>query len=172
MWVSPDGTRLLAVRGNMGVEAYDTETGKLLKRLEAHNMGPIYVTFSRDSDRLFTCGGDGRTVMWDMHTLKKLREFRGNALKGATCADLSPDGRRVVTASQSGWWQLWDANTGTRLLNVEASTQPLSSVVFCADGTRILTAGSDNQVRVWTASDQNPTVLVPIDRSWLTGVHG
>jgi hypothetical protein len=171
MWVSPDGSRLFLVRDNVILEVYDTKSGGLIRKITAHNMGPLYVTFTRNSDAFFTCGGDGRVVLWDMASTRKLMEFRGNALRGATCADLSPDGKRVATASQSGSWQLWDSSNGVQLLDVEASKRPLTSVVFCADGNRIITAGSDDQVRVWSATDQNPTVNLPINRSWLSEVR-
>jgi len=171
MWMSPDSSRLLLVRNDVEVSMFDTATGHLVSRLNSHNSSPIYVTFSADGKRVFTCGGDGRAVMWDLRTGLKLAQFIGNGGAGMTSADLSPDGRRVVTTTSTGTWQLWDASTGVQLLDVKASTQPLTSALFTSDGKRILTAGEDHKVREWDTIDTNPTVRVPIDPSWLANVY-
>jgi len=103
--------------------------------------------------------------------LRRLVDFRGNDQEGMTSADISPDGRRVVTTSISGEWQLWDAANGRQLLDVQASPQPLSSAVFSSDGERILTAGSDFNLRVWTTVRADPTTRIPIEPAQLAGLY-
>jgi WD40 repeat protein len=144
--------------------------GHLLGKLDPHNLGPVNVLFSADGQRAFTCGGDGSTMMWDIHTLKKQMEFRGNDQQAVNGADISPDGRRVVTASQSGSWQLWDAATGVQLLDVHASTGPLISALFSPSGREIYTCG-DGQVRIWRSLTADPTIRIPIDASFLKGLR-
>lgn len=171
LWVSPNGQRIFLVLEDKDVEVFDMEDGRPLGSMNSHNNGPIYMTFSADGSKTFTCGGDGRAVMWDTMTLKKLVEFRGNEQEGMRSGDLSPDGRRVVTASQSGAWQLWDAANGRLLLDVQASPLPLSSAIFSSDGQRIVTAGEDGNVRVWTTVENDPTTYVPIDPTFLKGLY-
>lgn len=171
IWISPDGSRMLATVNDLYVQVFDTADGRPLGILSSHNIGPINVSFTRDGTGVFTCGGDGRAVLWDLKSLRKRREFRGNALRTISSADLSPDGRRVATASRSGSWQLWDASNGVQLLDVSASKRPLSTVLFVGDGSRILTAGDDYQVRVWSTVQHDPTIRIPIDPALLKGVH-
>jgi len=171
LWVSPDGSRLFYGSSDRTITVLDMQNGRTLGTLNSHNLGPLYLTFSADERRVFTCGGDGRVVMWDTKTLEKIAEFWGNDQEGMTSADLSPDGRRVVTTSRSGSWQLWDTSHRVQLMDVRASRGPLSSAIFSADGKRIVTAGDDNQVRVWRTVDSDPTTYIPLDGAYLKDLH-
>jgi WD40 repeat protein/serine/threonine protein kinase len=78
-----------------------------------------------------------------------------------TSAVFSPDGRRVVTASDDRSAQVWDAETGRaigpRLLHGEA----VLSAAFSPDGRRVVTACGkmlvgNGEARVWDASSGQP----------------
>jgi len=171
VWVGPDGSRLFVASEEQRMTVYDMKDGRLLGTMDSHNVGPINLTFSADGRIAFTCGGDGRAVMWDTVRVKKLMEFRGNEQLSVSSADISPDGRRVLTTNRFGSWQLWDASNGVQLLDVHASSGPLSSALFCADGRRIVTAGDDGQVRIWRTVDSDPTTYVPVDAKYLSHLH-
>jgi hypothetical protein len=63
----------------------------------------------------------------------------------------SPDGRRIVTASQDNTARVWDAVKGQELL-VLRHTNSLAHVAFSPDGRRILTGSLDKTARVWDAA--------------------
>ena len=71
-------------------------------------------------------------------------------------ASFSPDGTRVVTASQDGTAKVWDAKTGTEALTLKGHTGWVGSASFSPDGTRIVTAGGDRTARVWDARPLHP----------------
>jgi WD40 repeat protein len=171
LWMSPDGTRVVAVHDGSKITVFDTTTGSVLYAGRAHNVGMVVVTFSGKGNRFFTSGADGRVVMWDVRTVKKLKEFRGNDQERMTAADLSPDGRRVVTVNTGGSWQLWDVETGVQLMNVACSSMGLFSVAFSGDGQRIFTTGDDNTVRMWQAVAADPTISIPLDATYLKGLN-
>jgi len=56
-------------------------------------------------------------------------------------------------------------------MDVRVSALPLSSAVFCGDGKRIVTAGGDNQVRIWRTVDVDPTTYIPLDPKYLKDLH-
>ena len=63
----------------------------------------------------------------------------------------SPDGQRILTASDDKTARLWDAN-GQPLATLSGHTDVVWSAVFSPDGQRILTASTDNTARLWDVS--------------------
>jgi len=163
IWICPDGSRLLLEQGNRDITVIDMADGHSVGVLRAHNLGPVYVAFSADARTVFTCGGDGTTVMWDLHSARKLMTFSGNDQDGVLSADISPDGRRVVTSTQSGSWQLWDTSNGVKLLEVPVSTTALTSALFIEGGKSIITAGDDSRVQLWRSVNTDHTTYVSLD---------
>jgi eukaryotic-like serine/threonine-protein kinase len=72
-----------------------------------------------------------------------------------THAALSPDGRRVVTASDDNTAQVWDAVTGSRLIPPLMHKATVLYAAFSPDGGRVVTSSEDRTARVWdTASGE------------------
>ncbi len=57
---------------------------------------------------------------------------------------VQPGRTRIVTGSGDGTAKVWDARTGTPLLELKGHTDEVTSVAFSPDGTRIVTG---SQVR-------------------------
>ena len=66
-------------------------------------------------------------------------------------AYFSPDGARIVTASDDRTARLWDAGTGEALAVLRGHEGEVDSACFSPDGARILTASSDRTARLWDA---------------------
>ena len=58
-------------------------------------------------------------------------------------AAFSPDGTRVVTASDDNTARLWDAASGKALATLEGHADRVWSAAFSPDGTRVVTASAD-----------------------------
>jgi WD40 repeat protein len=75
-------------------------------------------------------------------------------------AVFSPDGRRVLTASEDDTARLWEADSGKLLATFQGHTGRVYSAVFSPDGRRVLTASGDNTARLWPVL---PAAIPPPD---------
>jgi WD40 repeat protein len=69
---------------------------------------------------------------------------------------LSPDGKTLASASESGQVSLWDARTGARLASAEVSDTPLSALAFSAG--RLVAAGDDGSPYFYEVPSLRPVV--------------
>jgi TPR repeat protein len=65
-------------------------------------------------------------------------------------AAYSPDGTRIVTASDDKTARIWDARTGAQLA-VLSGHDRINFAAYSPDGSRIVTASDDTTARIWDA---------------------
>ena len=71
-------------------------------------------------------------------------------------AQFSPEGQRVVTASDDGTAQLWDAATGKPTGKPMKHDGAVNYAQSSPDGQRVVTASKDNTARLWDAMTGKP----------------
>jgi WD40 repeat protein len=64
-------------------------------------------------------------------------------------AQFSPDGMRILTASDDKTVRVWDVATGKLVVTLAGHEAGVRSVQFSPVGTRILTASQDKTGRLW-----------------------
>lgn len=144
-----EGSRL-AIAGGMDWEpvadVVETATGKPLlhfnppgtvsravlflpdDRLVLANARNVYVLPADGGDPLLTLSGHPKQV---------------NAVA------LTPDGRRLLTASHDGTIRVWDANTGEAQHAFDWKIGPVTAVAFAPDGLTCAAAGLNGKVVLW-----------------------
>ena len=113
-------------------------------------------------------GGDGSNPsdrvaqLWDAdHPDEPPVVFRGHA-QPIRSASFSPNGTRVVTASEDGTARLWDAEHPHAAPTVLRGHEgPIRAASFSPDGQRVITAGRDGTARLWDLDrlDEQPIIL-------------
>jgi WD40 repeat protein len=147
---------------------WDAATGKELRSLKwpVEYRSCIWTAaFSRDGRRIVTAGGDPsgarpppHFAIWDASTaiprviLKTDWEQQRNITRAAFSPD--PAGRRVATAGREKTIHLWDGFTGAELAVLRGHKAAIQTLVFSADGRRLLTASQDGTARVWDVHDE------------------
>ncbi|BAY87946.1 WD-40 repeat-containing protein (plasmid) [Calothrix parasitica NIES-267] len=83
-----------------------------------------------------------------------------NRIKSVGTAIFSPDGKRIVTASDDNTARIWDSN-GKQLAVLKGHKGRSFSgwTIFSPDGKRILNASDDNTVRIWDSNGKQLAVF-------------
>jgi WD40 repeat protein len=116
--VSPARNKILSIGGDGHAKVWDFDSGKLLHdfRLDKNlfrGTSPFKGRFSSDN-RQVALWGSSTLLLWDTETGQTLKIFRTNNEEIVSAA-VSPDGRRLVSASTDGLLRVWDCQ-GTELL--------------------------------------------------------
>jgi WD40 repeat protein len=177
---------LLASAGADGTAViWDAATGWHLFRLSGHTSELTYAAFSPDGEQLATASRDTTVKIWDVHSGEELLTLSGHNATVNSVA-FSPDGTRLASASADGTARVWDPGTGAELLSISTHPIGVGRVAFSHEcvsppeggpeslaphasaggcGTRLITANSDNTVRIYLLQIDELTALA---RSRLT----
>ena len=145
---SPDGKRIATSAEDKRMRIWDAASGAVISEWE-------YVTYIASGEfnpqpySLLTWTLDDVTArLWMVDNGEPLgRPLRHTA--NVTSARFSPDGGKVVTASEDRMARLWDANTGKALTDPLPHPAEVRSASFSPNGQQIVTVCSDNAVRIW-----------------------
>ncbi len=147
-----DGT-LASVSADNTVKLWDIKDRKLINTFEGNQMGDIDVvdvTFSADSEILAFATTDNQVIL---KFKKNNQESKGREdvviRNGVQSISLSPDGKRLASASNDWTVKLWDTQTGKRIRTFTAHTNDVQSVSFSHDSKMLASASEDNTVKVW-----------------------
>jgi WD40 repeat protein len=91
--------------------------------------------------------------------LRERKVLRGHEA-GIASAAFSPDGTRVVTASQDKTARIWDAATGKAIIVLRDHEGAVNSGAFSPDGTRVVTASEDRTARIWDVATGNEIITL------------
>jgi WD40 repeat protein len=172
---SPDTSRIVTITGDRTARIWDATSGQamqILRQPQAGNAGQIekpgdwsFVSagFSGDGKQIVIASSDMMAHLdvrtWNVMTGMENGSYHlsGSAFRFAA---VSPDGRRIVTASQENTARVWDAASGQQIVVLRGHEARVQSPNFSADGSRIVTVSEDNTARVWHAESGQQIVVL------------
>ena len=107
---SPDGERLASAGGDGTVKIWNSRTGELIQKFDAHTGFACSVAFHPDGKHLASVGADKQVKVWDLATGKPLFTEPCDAVHvygTAYAVAFSPDGDKVAAGSD-GAVKVWD----------------------------------------------------------------
>jgi len=115
------------------------------------------MTFLNDPDRLVTTSDSGQIDVWNLATTNRVRTI-GNHGGFVTALALSPDGKRLASASLDQKIKVWDPHQSEQLpLRVlRGHTNRIFGVGFLSDGHTLVSCGADPVVRQWDLLKPEP----------------
>ncbi len=166
---SKDSNRLLTGSYDHSARLWDVKDGSSKEYL-GHDWWVWSASFSPDEQRIATASQDGSVIIWDVQS-----DVPGPAFTGhegpVLSASFSPDGETIASGGYDGRVMQWNPATlrgqnltdaladsaerakPTDVTAVSAHNDAVRSIDFSSDGSRLLTAGNDNVVRLWALND-------------------
>jgi WD40 repeat protein len=77
-----------------------------------------------------------------------------------TWVEWSPDGKRIVTASEDKTARVWNADGSGAPLDLKGHDGAVARAVWSPEGSRIVTASADKTARVWNAGGTGDPVIL------------
>ncbi|MBM3982880.1 MAG: hypothetical protein FJ304_21940 [Planctomycetes bacterium] len=136
----------------------DLADGTELARLSGHVNRPTAVAVSADSNTIATADTHGLVRLWDAKTLRAINDAPGHRAK-VQHAQLSPDGKRLLTWAADHTVRLWDIASGKELRAFTGATDNCAPL-FSLDGTAVLYLTKDKLI----ARDLQTGLEVPLPK--------
>ena len=124
--LSPDGSRVVAVREDGGWIMAETSTGKQIHAVSADKVSARFVAYQPDGKSFATVGE--YLTLWDAASGNRLRESRlGGKELQAAC--FSPGGKQLATAAKDGNIRIFDVSEGRLIKRIPIA--PNRSIIEC-----------------------------------------
>ena len=152
------------------VRVWDVSSEKLIKSLEIHGDTIESISLSPHNTTLVTASMDEYSAVIDLTRLedadfsidtqvsKWLTQHVGRVL----CTLYHPDGTYFVTGSEDKTIKVWDPNSLSVLVNLDANDDAVYSLAYSTEEGVIVSGSADNTVRTWrvtqTGSDDQSAV--------------
>jgi WD40 repeat protein len=127
------------------------------------------VTFLRRERAIASAGADGRILLWDPRTHRRLGGRFATAATALTALTVSPDGRTLAAGGEDGRIRLWDVASRRRLGSLTGAGHGVLGVAFSPDGRILASVGEEHRIRLWDVSARTPlgpTLTVPDRRTF------
>jgi WD40 repeat protein len=129
---SPDGSLLISTGNDKLIRLWNPSTGEQVRTFAGHTEKVMMADFSPDGQTLVSASADKTARIWDVASGKCLKVLEDKPPKKMTeeeelayamlppaqmnWAAFSPDGKKVITASDDFALKLWDVKTGKKEL--------------------------------------------------------
>lgn len=144
---SPDGTLLAIGAEDRSIRLWAGDGSALRFVLNGHSNGITSVAFSRDGHSLASSSLDRTVRIWNLDTRTSSELWRSNA--ALSSVRFSPDGQKLLVASQEGAASVIDLRSGTEIERFTGHVGPINTAAYSPDGKSIVTTGDDTSVRIW-----------------------
>jgi len=158
---SPDGSSVAGLCRDNKIRHWDGKTGALQKALTLEKVTGVSMASATTAA---STTPDGGITLWNLLTGEKLREVSGagsraNRIAVAGDQQLVAGGTKSVKNGSETTVHLWDA-TGRERFAVAAGAGGLSATALSPDGSTLVAASYDTDVRAWSTRDGELVKLI------------
>ena len=147
----PSAQLILTTSEDRTARLWDATNGTEIKSVDAQG-----ARFGRDGRRVVIALADGTALLLDVETREMVATFKGHE-KTVNMAALSPDGQRLLTASDDRTARLWDARVDDPMLWDPAALVPADRIAFAdVSATRDLAVRKESPSETGKAESREP----------------
>jgi WD40 repeat protein len=148
---SPDGSVFLARKNSGDFELWETKPTGKIRTISGHTSGRYLAHYSPTGHQIAVVDS-ARITLYEPTGLA-LNTLQGHdSLIHST--NYSPDGTRLLSASEDGKVILWDTQSGLELQSMNPPSRT-GFARFAPDGLRAITVGEDGNVAIWNQAFTN-----------------
>jgi WD40 repeat protein len=147
--ISPDQASVALGGPTKAFKIYSTRDGALMHVTKKHTDWVTACAYSGDGVLLASADRAGGLFVWEAKNGNEFYNLAGHKA-GVTSVAFRDDSNFLASASEDGTVKLWDMQSGKEAKTWPAHAGGVLSVAFTHDG-RLVTAGRDKMVKIWTA---------------------
>lgn len=156
----PGGREIVTAGGDRTIRFWDTATGKEKRKFGAEEGWSSPIVISPDEATVVAGDEEGNLAVLDMASGKVQRRL---SVEGMIVeAAISPNSREIAIATFDGDVVVCDFQTGATKRTLVGHEDSINSVEYSADGSKLLTAGYDETVRIWSAQTGQQVLKQPV----------
>jgi serine/threonine protein kinase len=130
------------------VRLWRTETHSLARTYRGQGGEIAALSISSDGRYLAAAISDGSIRVWSSSSSRAIRTFKAHQARVGAIA-FGPD-RLLATAGDDGKVKVWNLRAARVVRTLSGGTGPLRALSFAPDGRRVIGAGQDGVIRVWS----------------------
>ena len=154
--VDPTGNLIAASTWNRNIRSFsvwDARTENLINTFADHFDRVLSVRFSDNGDYLVVTGDYAGVTLWDVrdpNNISIVHDYRGHRA-GLWHAEMSPDGKQVISTSWDSEIRLWDVDERNLIRRFIGSATPVLSARMSPDQKTIVSGSTDGTIILWDA---------------------
>jgi WD40 repeat protein len=148
---SPDGARIASGGWDIAIRTWSAGSGALEHVLLGHGDIVRDLAFSPDGTRLASASWDHSVRLWNAASGAALPVFSSPDPGAVNALRYAPDGQRLAFGGIGAGGFVASTTSGAVLATLGHHTAPIYHVALSADGTRLASSSSGNEVRAWDA---------------------
>lgn len=148
--MSADGKWLASGSQDKDLRLWEVNTGKERRRFQGHRAPIERLALSPDGKVLASSCQEATLRLWDTDSGKEIRSVPIDPPHGVLAMAFTPDGKHLAFNNRTDQGiQLLDVAEGKRVRAFMGHKDNVEQLTFSADGTTLISGGSDRTIRVW-----------------------
>ena len=153
----PSGRFVFSTSMDQNLQRWNLEDGQKVA-LSGHESWLRAIGFSKDGNRAFTAGYDGRLCFWDNESqstepLKTIDAHHG----WVRWLSVSPDGKLIATAGNDLVVRIWNSNSGDLLHELKGHQKHIYSLFFHPAGNFLASGDLEGKIHIWETNQFGKT---------------